>query len=356
MRFFVSGVILAALTTGVGCRNYGDFIAEDPVAGTVEWFCAEKRDHTCVVAVDNSEDHRIFRIASLTKLMFYPMLERLEAEGRIHFDWRLTECFKDPLPEEYRDLTLRDLLENRSGLPREFINPWCLGDVWTAFHCGFAGIDIYGAFSERRDFVRKLHEPMVRGDVKRRVRRYSNMGFALMMMAVCDRLGEGVESLFERYVVKPYGLQDTFFDVPPHARDRLTPACSGALPWLIPRGGAVPDHRLGEVARMTGGLKSSAADMLKVFNSLWGTIEGLDISGAEDGEEVWMLKVARLESGRKILYRHGMIYGGATFVGFDVDEKRIVLVMRNVTSWPSGEGVLLVERLAKEGRSRYVDR
>jgi hypothetical protein len=39
-----------------------------------------------------------------------------------------------------------------------------------------------------------------------------------------------------------------------------------------------------------------------------------------------------------------------------VDEKRIVLVMRNVTSWPSGEGVLLVERLAKEGRSRYVDR
>lgn len=32
MRFFVSGVILAALSTGVGCRNYGDFIAEDPVA------------------------------------------------------------------------------------------------------------------------------------------------------------------------------------------------------------------------------------------------------------------------------------------------------------------------------------
>jgi CubicO group peptidase (beta-lactamase class C family) len=55
--------------------------------------------------------------------MFYPMLERLEAEGRIKMDWRLTECFKDPLPEEYRDLTLRDLLENRSGLPREFINP-----------------------------------------------------------------------------------------------------------------------------------------------------------------------------------------------------------------------------------------
>lgn len=91
MRILASVAILAALSTGAGCRNYGDFIAEDPVAGTVEWFCSEKRDHTCVVAVDASDDRRIFRIASLTKLMFYPMLERLEAEGRIKMDWRLVE-------------------------------------------------------------------------------------------------------------------------------------------------------------------------------------------------------------------------------------------------------------------------
>jgi CubicO group peptidase (beta-lactamase class C family) len=356
MRLFAAASILSVLSACAGCRNYGDFIAEDPLAGTVEWFCSEKRDHTCVVAVDASDDRRMFRIASLTKLMLYPMLERLESEGRLDLDWRLTECFRDPLPEEYRGLTLRDLLESRSGLPREFIDPWCLGDVWTAFHCGFAGIDIYGDFSERADFVRKLHEPAVRGDVKRRIRRYSNMGFALMMMAVCDRLGESVEALFERYVVRPYGLEDTFFEVPPERLSGLTPACSGALPWLIPRGKPVPDHRLKEVAKLTGGLRSSASDMLKVFNSLWGRIEALDVSGAEDGDEVWMLKVAVLRSGRKILYRHGIIYGGATFVGFDVDERRIVLVMRNVTSWPSGECVQLVERLAKEGRMRHAGR
>lgn len=53
MRILASVAILAALSTGAGCR--------------------------------------IFRIASLTKLMFYPMLERLEAEGRIKMDWQLVE-------------------------------------------------------------------------------------------------------------------------------------------------------------------------------------------------------------------------------------------------------------------------
>ena len=48
MRFFVSGVILAALTTGVGCRNYGDFIAEDPVGEGREVAVCEQIERRCV--------------------------------------------------------------------------------------------------------------------------------------------------------------------------------------------------------------------------------------------------------------------------------------------------------------------
>ena len=110
---------------------------------------------------------------------------------------------------------------------------------------------------------------------------------------------------------------------------------------------------LGTSPRCT--MADDARDMMKVLNGLWRRIDAVDVSGVADGEEVWMLKVAELKSGRKILYRHGMIYGGSSFVGFDPVDRRIVLVMRNVTSWPSGEGVELVERLAGDG-GRYAGR
>ena len=51
-----------------------------------------------------------------------------------------------------------------------------------------------------------------------------------------------------------------------------------------------------------------------------------------------------LPSGRRIVYRAGMIYGGASFVGYDPSTRTLVVILRNVTSWPDQRGFDVMER------------
>lgn len=301
--------------------------------------CASYRENLhLVTAVNGSNDHRIFRIASLTKLMMIPVIDSLEADALICLDDPVTEYFKSPLPVEYKDVTLRDLYENKSGMCREFLDNLSLADVFEAFHCGFAGIDIYRNFGRREDFVSYIHRPRNRVDVKKKVPQYSNMGFALLMMAITDKLDVTIEELCEERLVKRFGLVDTSFEPSEGMKERLTMACAGHLPWLYRKGSPCPDHQLLDVAKYTGGLKSSASDMLKVFNSLWPMIDEMKIETRSDGELAGLFKVKKLDSGRKIAYRQGMIYGGNSFVGFDPVDHNIVIILKNVTCWPSNEG------------------
>ena len=49
---------------------------------------------------------------------------------------------------------------------------------------------------------------------------------------------------------------------------------------------------------------------------------------------------------RDLLLNHsGMIYGGASFVGFDPKTRTIVVILRNVTSWPDKRGFAVMERI-----------
>ena len=40
-----------------------------------------------------------------------------------------------------------------------------------------------------------------------------------------------------------------------------------------------------------------------------------------------------------------MIYGGASFVGYDPTTRTLVVILRNVTSWPDRRGFDVIERL-----------
>lgn len=285
-----------------------------------------------------SSDHRIFRIASLTKLMMEPVLWKLEDSKVVDFDRPVTDYFKDPLPPEFGKVTLRDLHDNKSGLPREFIDPWCLGDVYSAFKCGFVGSDIYEDFDTRREFVRKLWTVRVRSALRHDGPRYSNMGYALMMMAICDATGRSIQELCEEELVRPLGLKDTTFEPNAEQRARLTPSCAGHLPWFRFEGQIVPDHRDGEVTRAAGGMLSSAADMLKVAEVIYPQLD----------RAKGLLEAKTLPSGHRILYRCGMIYGGNAFLGFDLDARRAAVLLKNVTCWWSNDGFEYMESLASE--------
>ena len=70
------------------------------------------------------------------------------------------------------------------------------------------------------------------------------------------------------------------------------------------------------------------------------------IDAFEDDAVFGLLRVKKLSSGRRVLYRAGMIYGGASFVGFDPQSRAIVVILRNVTSWPDDCGFAVMERLS----------
>lgn len=358
-RFGAILLILIVLVTicVTGCYGFRDAIVTNPIDGTVDWFVCEKRDDACIAAcverdgrlmraAHNCDEHSIFRIASVSKLMFVLIIRELSDERAIDLEAPITQYYKGYLAEEYRQVALRDLLENRSGLPREFLFGWNPMDLIEVANCGFWGTDIYRTFGERENFEKCLNSWYVRWMIRHRETQYSNVGFALLMMAITDHLGIPIDELVRTRIIDKYGLVDTSFDPQGEMSQRYTRACAGSVPWLKFRGESVPDHRLGEVARATGGIRSSLADVVDIGNAFWPMLENLRLSELNDDEIIGVLKVKVLPCGRRILYRQGMIYGGASFVGFDLQDHRMVVILRNVTSWPSDEGFYLMDRLA----------
>lgn len=327
-----------------------------------DFYVNDGEDDTCVVGVVRGElgepvfacaggadEHSLYRIASLSKMFLYPVLLQLHRNGRIDLDRPVSVYSKLKLPPECAHVTLRDLLENKSGLPREFMSPWNPVDMYTAFHCGFVGSHIYADFDTREGFVREMWRPKWRAGMRKGGNVYSNMGFGLLGMAVEDALGRGLEEILREELTGPRGLADTTYFPEGDQTNRLTRACAGHLPWLVRRRHEVPDHRLGEALRATGGMFSSASDCIAFFRSCWPLVDAYmkdrPLEAYPDETVYGLLRVHVLPNGRRIVYRAGMIYGGASFTGYDPSTRTLVVILRNVTSWPDRRGFDVMERL-----------
>ena len=214
--------------------------------------------------------------------------------------------------------------------------------------CGLVGTHIYADFESREDFASELWRERNREFVRRRVSQYSNMGFALLVMCVEDATGRTIDDIVHDELVVPLGLEDTTFSPEGERAERLTPACAGKLPWLYRMGSTVPEHRLGPALRGTGALFSSAADCEKVMVAYWRIVDGLlaerSLESLQEDDTIGLLKVKVLSGGEKILYRFGMVYGGASFVAFHPSTHRFLVMLKNVTSWPAAEDFALAER------------
>ena len=325
----------------VGCATLPE---RADVDGVRNFYLHGMRDPECAVASERAlagDPHRIFRIASLGKLFVEVALCRMEAAGRLDLTRTVRSCTAFDLPPAYDTVTLRDLLENRSGLPRDFLNPWNPLDWHTALLCGLVGTHIYAGCESLADFAAGLSSRRMCAFVRERRPQYSNMGFALLTLCVEAQTGRSIDSILHDELVAPLGLEETSFCPVGEANDRLTPPCAGKLPWLRRRGSVVPEHRLGPALRGMGALYSSAADCAKVFRAYWSLVDRAlarkPLADYAEGEAVRLLQVRTLKGGRRILYRFGMIYGGGSFVAFDPVARRFLVILRNVTSWPAAE-------------------
>ena len=347
---------LLALAVVAGCASLEKRLATEPdvLQGTVKFYTEDFGDPGCVVAVadangvkysDETRAHDLFRIASLGKLMYYPVVTGCGVE----LSTKVGEAAPMALPPEWDRWTLDDLLHNRTGLPREFHDALF---VFKAVNCGAFGTHIYGDYDTPEAFVERLWEARYRRMAAEGGECYSNMGFGLLGMCLEHVTGRSGEELLKAYLVEPYGLLDTTFEPESHPEmlARLTPCLAGGLPWDTRRGRPVPENRLGPALRATGGMFSSAADMAKVFNSdaLWRLIDETERSlKASEGGVAGLLRVHYLQDGTPVYYRHGMIYGGSSFVAFEPDRRRVTIVLRNATNWPDRGAYAIVEELRR---------
>lgn len=297
----------------------------------------------------------LFRIASLSKIFLDDALNTAVAQGAINPRTTLGDYL--PLPSEYAPITLDELRNNRSGLPRDFINTFNPIDAAYAFAGGFWGANIYGRFNTRADFFAKCEESYWRRIVRKnraKVPRevvYSNIGYGLLGVCLEKATNQSLEQFLDTYLIKPLGLTATTYD--PEAKvprpQNLTPPTAGHLPWFTRRGNPVPDIRLGEPLRAAGGLFSSPADCARVFRDYWRIVDleyaKVPRQNLDDYKLIGLLRLKMLSAGSPLLYRAGMIYGGASFVCYDFETRTVIVILRNVTSWPDRRGFKLVEAL-----------
>ena len=335
-RFFATSLCALALA---GCTTWPTLDSADPAGEIRRFYVEQVGDPSCSVAIVrggsvsfSGDPHTIYRIGSLTKLFVEDALERLAAKGAVDLDAPVTRYSKYALREEYGSVTLRDLMLHRSGLPMDFLNPWNPLAWHRALMCGLTGTHIYAAFDERNDFAEACNFSRTLRFLAAREPQYSNVGFALLVAAVEDATGKDVGAILRDEVTGPLGLGDTAFELSEGQRSRCAQPSAGKLPWLARRGSPVEAHPLGPALLGMGGLWSSAADCAR-FLSRSGHLN------------LGSLCVRKLRSGRTIDYRFGMIYGGESFLCRDRATGDILIILRNVTSWPAAEDFEMADRL-----------
>lgn len=218
-----------------GHRNVSTFLLED---GTVTF------------AGLGADEHTEFEIGSVTKTFTAEIMANQIAAGRISEGTTVGDII-DAGDSGLADVTLRELADHTSGLPR------LPGGTWVAGILGATtGGNPYGG--ETRESViadARADELSDRGEEE-----YSNLGVALLGNLLAIEAGTTWEALVDEQILTPLGMADTYVmtdgAVSAATPRGLTPAGREAQPWEM--GGYNP----------AGGVRSTAADIARYAEHL----------------------------------------------------------------------------------------
>ena len=204
----------------------------------------------------------VYEIASVTKLFTGLLL----ADMVVREEVKLEDHLADLLPSGYslpqksdRAITLLDIAEHRSGLPRLTPNFWAVanqtpGDPYTLF----TREKVYESLA----LWKPRFEPQERYE-------YSNYAFSLLGNVIAAKKGKTFEELLGERVLKPLGMNDTKTVLDESLQKRLAPPhdAEGKLckNWDLSTGFAPG-----------GGLRSTLDDMLNFAVASTGQFDLLD--------------------------------------------------------------------------------
>lgn len=228
-----------------------------------------------------------FRIGSVTKTFTAVVVLQLAAEGRLRLDVPVSRYLPGFLPEEYAAMTVRHLLDHRTGLP---------SPTWPA--------DIEWQVEHR--FDRYTPEGLVRLALRNERRfhpghsqHYTNMGYILAAVLIRRLTGRSYAAEIHRRVVRPLGLRDT-----------LVPGDDPAIHGPHARGYQVLGGRLVDVTRWNQSTTPAAGDMISTVRDLDTYVRALFggrlLPPAQQRELFAVPDVPDLQSGAMATYGAGL--------------------------------------------------
>lgn len=306
-------------------------------------FAAGKMDNGTDQPLDGDT---LFEIGSITKTFTVLLLEDMVKRGEMKLD--------DPV-EKYlpatvnvpshngKKITLLNLASQDSGLPHDADNmPQRIPNNM------FAGYTADGLY-EFLSTYKLTQDPGASF-------RYSNAGIALLGNAIERKAGRSFESLVTERILKPLGMDSSCVTVPPALKPRLA---TGHLD----DGSRHPGMIL-QVIAPAGAIRSTANDMLKYVSANIGLQqseltplmqkmhvirhpESLDpIAGSRGATAMpWYDDRAYQTSDMNFRAHAGGTAGFASFAGFDIKQRRGVVVLSNsIKNYSPGVGWRILQR------------
>ncbi|MCG8460482.1 MAG: beta-lactamase family protein [Holophagales bacterium] len=278
------------------------------------------------------DEHSIFEIGSITKTFTATLLADLDLRGEMDLESpvsRYLPGFRRVLARG-GPITLETLATHTAGLPREPPDMDPDAD------------DRYATYT-----AEKLDALLAGGTLEAEVGtyHYSNLGVLVLERAVEAGMGVEYEALIRDRISGGLGMVDTYFVVPDEKRARLVTGFRNGRPTAALDLGRFPSM---------GGLRSTAADMLTYLGAQVG-LERSPLAGAmaatqrlrySDAERAvglgWNL-LERKESGKTLHFHKGGTNGFVSFAGFDVENRKAVVVLVNGRQWFSDLGFHLLD-------------
>lgn len=279
-------------------------------------------------------EHSIFEIGSITKTFTATLLADLDLQDAMDLESpldRYVPAFAGVVVRGGVDrITIESLVTHTSGLPREPTDLDPNAD------------DRYATYSEEQ-----LEALLSSGSLEASPGpyAYSNFGVMLLEHAIETAMDDDYENLLLERVTSRLGMHNTFLDVPREARARLVTGFRD--------GQTTAELDLGQFPSM-GGLRSTAADMLiylgaqigledSALNRAIGATHELRLATGETAVGLGWHILKREESGKTIHFHKGGTNGFVSFAGFDLENRRAVVVLVNGTRWFSDLGFHLLD-------------
>ena len=277
------------------------------------------------------DEHAEFEIGSVTKTFTAALLRDAIARGEVSADTRVRDLV--PAEAPVGDVTLQELASHTSGLPRVGRSQSGVGGLLAGMlrrnpYSGDAQVVIDDALAARLDG---------RGEPA-----YSNLGPALLGQLLAEASKTPYPELLRARLVEPLGLTETTLpltasDLAPDAPRGYTAAGHQTAPWTL--AGWAP----------AGSIRSTAHDMVGwVRATMDGRSPGASglepIAERQPGDRVatgWFLRDHG--DGGTLVWHNGGTGGFRSFVGFDPDAGRGIVVLADTERGVDAAAVALLE-------------